>query len=242
MTDDALEPAPDDELAEVRERYRRRADDKGVSARYSLLHPEVLAATHQRQRAMVAALRRLERDLDTVTLVDVGCGSGGNLLEFLRLGMRPQHLQGLELLEDRYAEARHVLPSALTLRLGDASQAPIAPGSVDVVLQSTVFSSLLDDAFQEHLARRMWSWVAPGGAVLWYDFTVDNPRNPDVRGVPRARVEALFPEARASFAKVTLAPPIGRLLGRKAPVLLPLATAVPPLRTHLVGWLAKPAY
>ena len=30
----------------------------------------------------------------------------------------------------------------------------------------------------------MWAAVKPGGGVLWYDFTVDNPRNADVRGVP----------------------------------------------------------
>ena len=30
--------------------------------------------------------------------------------------------------------------------------------------------------------------LAPGGGVLWYDFTVNNPRNPDVRGVPMKRV------------------------------------------------------
>ena len=39
----------------------------------------------------------------------------------------------------------------------------------------------------------MWRWVRPGGGVLWYDFTFDNPRNPDVRGVPLARVRELFP-------------------------------------------------
>ena len=74
--------------------------------------------------------------------------------------------------------------------LGDATQAPVAPGSQDIVLQSTVFSSLLDDAFQQRLADTMWRWLKPGGAVLWYDFTVNNPRNPDVRGVPLARVRA----------------------------------------------------
>jgi hypothetical protein len=63
---------------------------------------------------------------------------------------------------------------------GDASTLTLPPQSARLVLQSTVFSSLLDDAFQQRLADAMWSWVAPGGGVLWYDFTVDNPRNPDV--------------------------------------------------------------
>jgi hypothetical protein len=74
---------------------------------------------------------------------------------------------------------------------GDATLADIAPASQDLVLQSTVFSSLLDDAFQQRLADAMWRWLKPGGAVVWYDFTVDNPRNRDVRGVPVARMRAV---------------------------------------------------
>ena len=129
----------------------------------------------------------------------------------------------------------------MTLHRGDATLVQLPPGSAEVVLQSTVFSSLLDDGFQEQLARLMWTWVAPGGGVLWYDFTVNNPRNPDVRGVPRSRVKALFPDWQPTFARVTLAPPIGRALGRWAPALIPVASALPPLRTHLVAWLSKPA-
>ena len=39
--------------------------------------------------------------------------------------------------------------------------------------------------------RAHWEKRA-GGAVLWYDFTWDNPRNRDVRGVPLARVAFHF--------------------------------------------------
>jgi hypothetical protein len=104
-----------------------------------------------------------------------------------------------------------------------------------------VFSSLLDDAFQQRLAAAMWKWLKPGGGVLWYDFTVDNPRNRDVRGVPRARIAALFPEATVDSRRVTLAPPLARAVCRVHPGLYTLFNALPPLRTHLLCWLGKPA-
>ena len=109
------------------------------------------------------------------------------------------------------------------------------------MLQSTVFTSLLDDAFQQRLAERMWRWVRPGGAVLWYDFSWDNPRNPDVRGVPLARVRALFPEGTVHARRVTLAPPIGRAVVRVHPAAWRLFNAVPWLRTHVLAWIAKRA-
>ena len=179
-------------------------------------------------------------DLTALRLTEVGCGAGGNLLELLRLGFDPAHLQGLELLSERHAQARAVLPAGTAVWLGDATQAPIAPASQDLVLQSTVFTSLLDDAFQQRLADTMWRWVKPGGAVLWYDFTLNNPRNPDVRGVPLARVRQLFPQARIDARRITLAPPLARAVCRVHPALYGVVNSVPWLRSHVLAWVGKP--
>ncbi len=234
---------PDDEPGAVAERYARRSRPAGGAAdRYSLLQPDVWQTVQERQRALLSMLRAEGWwDLERRCLVEVGCGMGGNLLELLRLGFRPEQLVGLELLPERHAQARRVLPEALELHLGDARAAPIEAGSCDLVFQATVFSSLLDDAFQAELAALMWRWVKPGGAVLWYDFAFDNPRNPDVRGVPVARARQLFPQAQLLHARrVTLAPPLARRACRWHPGLYPLLNALPLLRTRRLLWLGKP--
>lgn len=232
--------ADDDETAQVAARYARRAAAGGGPDRYSLLQPDVWQTVQERQRVMLGLLARHGwHDLAPRTAVEVGCGTGGNLLELLRAGFQPAHLTGLELLPERLAAARAVLPAAVALHPGDACVAPIGAGSVDLVLQSTVFSSLLDDAFQQRLADAMWRWLRPGGAVLWYDFTVDNPRNRDVRGVPLRRVRALFPHGRVEARRVTLAPPLARPACRLWPGAYPLLNAVPWLRTHVVAWIGK---
>lgn len=227
------------ETDRVAERYARRAAGQPAD-RYSLLQPDVWQTVQERQRAMLQGLaRRGWHDLQARTLLEVGCGAGGNLLEFLRMGFRPDHLTGLELLPERHAEARALLPERLVLHLGDACAAPVAEASQDIVVQATVFSSLLDDAFQQRLADTMWRWVKPGGAVLWYDFTVDNPRNRDVRGMPLERVRALFPQGRVEAQRVTLAPPLARLACRLSPGLYPVLNALPLLRTHVLAWIEK---
>ena len=217
-------------------RYARR----GAPERYSFLQPDVWQSVQERQRAMLACFVRAGwATLADKHAVEVGCGAGGNLLELLRLGFMPERLTGIELLPERAAHARQVLPAALRLIEGDASAAPIAPGSQHLVLQSTVFSSLQSSATRTALAAAMWRWLAPGGAVLWYDFTVDNPRNPDVRGVPRTELRALFPQARITAHRVTLAPPLARAVCRIHARLYPLFNAVPALRTHVLAWIAK---
>ncbi|MCA0242458.1 MAG: class I SAM-dependent methyltransferase [Proteobacteria bacterium] len=219
------------------ERYARRADGD----RYSPLRPEVQRLLQQRQRALLGLLARAGIGaVGDLRLAEVGCGSGGNLLELLQLGFAPRHLTGIELLPDRLELARARLPAALTLLAGDASAAPLPAASQDLVLQATVFSSLLDDAFQQALADAMWRWLKPGGAVIWYDFTVDNPRNRDVRGVPLARLRRLFPQGQVTARRVTLAPPLARAACRVHPALHDALNLLPFLRTHVLAWVAKP--
>jgi SAM-dependent methyltransferase len=225
------------EAAAVAERYARRGD----AGRYSMLRPDVWQALQERQRAMLGLFAQAGlHDLAGLRLLEVGCGAGGNLLELLRLGFASDKLSGIELLPERLALARAVLPEALVLRGGDALDAPVAVQSLDIVFASTVFSSLLDDAYQQRLAEAMWAWLKPGGAVLWYDFTVNNPRNPDVRGVPLPRVRELFPQGRLRHRRVTLAPPLARAVTRLHPALYTAFSSLPWLRTHVLAWIDKP--
>ena len=135
---------------------------------------------------------------------------------------------------EQYAQARQVLPLAVRLHEGDALLADVPHASQEVVLVSTVFSSVLDPDFQQRLAAALWQWLRPGGAVLWYDFTYNNPRNPDVRGVPLRRVRELFPQSRITARRVTLAPPLARALVRVHPGLSGLFNSVPWLRTPIL--------
>jgi SAM-dependent methyltransferase len=197
----------------------------------------------ERQRAIRWLFVSLGFELSGTRLLEVGCGTGANLLEFLSFGFHPQHLLGIELLPTSVERARTVLPAGVRIILGDAT-APagclIPEASQDVVYQSTVFSSLLNDEFQVRLADAMWRWVRPGGGILWYDFTVNNPRNPDVRGVPVSRIRQLFSGGSIRIKRLTLAPPIARTVTRVHPSMYLIFNMCPLLRTHVLAWIEKP--
>lgn len=223
----------------VVERYARRAD-LGQDGRYSILNPPVWQGIQERQRALIGLLsRHAAKPLGQLQVLEIGCGGGGNLLELLRMGFAAENLSGNDLLPERAAAARNNLPLACSVDEGDANQIDRPPQSIDIVYQSTVFSSLLDDNFQNELAQRMWGWVKPGGGVLWYDFVYDNPRNPDVRGVKVKRVRELFPEGSFDVRKVTLAPPISRRVCKIHPSLYTLFNILPALRSHVLCWIGK---
>lgn len=222
----------------VAARYARR-DAPADAARYSVFNDAALEALQERQRFLLALLREQGvRDLSGLRMLDLGCGAGQNLLDVLRWGAAPQHLTGIDLLPERIAAARAVLPPAVRLLQGDALGADVPEGSQDIVTQFTVFSSVLDAQVRDALAARMWAWLKPGGLLVWYDFTVDNPRNPDVRGVPLAQVRAWFAQARVlRVRRLTLAPPLARRLPRALRRLVDW----PPLRTHVLVVARKPS-
>jgi SAM-dependent methyltransferase len=231
---------PSSEIQAIEERYARRraASDTGL---YDPLDPYVTEVRPERERALIRCIRRIGMaPVDDKRVLEIGCGGGSNLIDFIRLGFQPHHLTGNELRSERLAQARARLPHDVTLLPGDASELDLGDASFDIVLQSTVFTSILDDAFQERLAARIWALARPGGGILWYDFVWDNPRNPDVRGVPLGRIRRLFPGAKIRDWPVTLAPPIGRRLCRLSPSLYPVVNAIAPLRSHLLCWIQKP--
>lgn len=233
--------ASDDRSAEnMSAQYGKRNVERD-RGRYSLFNPVALYEHQTRQRAMLALWRAHGwTSLADKRIVEVGCGAGGNLLELLRLGAQAPNLAGWELLAERVQAARACLHNAVAVHEGDAAAAPLAPGSMDAALAFTVFSSILDDVTQARLAQAMWSWLKPGGGVLWYDFAFNNPRNADVRGVPVARVHELFPQGHFAVRRLTLAPPIARALAAVHPALLaPAAVVLYPARTHRLIWITK---
>ena len=172
-------------------------------------------------------------------LLEIGCGNGANLLELLRIGFAPENLVANELLAERVAQAQKNLPAAIRLHAGDASLLDFADKSFDIVYQSTVFTSLLDTNFKKKLSIEMWRWVKPGGGILWYDFTYNNPKNNDVRGISVSSIGELFPEAKIDVRRVTLAPPISRNVCKIHPAFYSFLNALPFLRTHVICWIGK---
>lgn len=225
----------------VQARYAQR-DAATDAARYSLYaNAAAMQAQQERLRSMACIWSAHGwHSLPHRRLLEVGCGSGGNLLDLLRLGATPELLCGIELLPQRTAVARASLPQAVALLEGNACDQNVPPASQDAVLAFTLFSSLLAPDFRQHMAKTLWQWVAPGGGVLVYDFVVDNPGNPDVRGVSLAELQTLFPAAQIHSRRLTLAPPIARRLPRW--MISPSAQLLWPLRTHRLTWAVKPAH
>ncbi|MDZ7831093.1 MAG: class I SAM-dependent methyltransferase [Desulfobacterales bacterium] len=229
------------EIDAVRARYDRRRQ-LPESSLYSPLNPSHYLCIQEKERALIRWIKTCGlAPVENRNVLEIGCGGGGNLLQFLKLGFRPENLVGNELLEERSKKAREMMPASTRIISGDALTIDLPEQSFDIVFQSTVFTSILDSEFQSKLAGRMWDLAKPGGGVLWYDFIYNNPNNPDVRGIGIRRIRELFPNGQISKWKLTLAPPISRFVTRIHPGLYSVFNALTFLRTHVLCWVQKPS-
>jgi ubiquinone/menaquinone biosynthesis C-methylase UbiE len=224
-----------DEIARIKSIYQGRIE-KGLIERYSLFHPGELYMLHRREEETLRLLRRQGlAELRDRRILEIGCGRGTRLLDWIRWGVRPDALFGVDLIEAFIKEARSNLPRA-HFSVASGNRLPFRDGEFDIVVQSTVFSSILDPALRQAVADEMVRVMSRQGAILWYDFRYPSPGNADVRPVAAAEIAALFPGRTVARHSLTLLPPLAR---RLAPVSVFACRALeklfPLLRSHLLA-------
>lgn len=197
------------EEARIRTEYAKRQG----GGRYSWFEPSYVFLMQERERLFLGALKEYGFEaLGTKKILEIGCGSGYWLRELIKWGACPQNITGVDLLSDRVAIAKRLCPQELRISCGSAATLEYPDSSFDIVIQSTVFSSVLDPFTRQQIALEMLRVVKDDGAIFWYDFHANNPRNPNVQGMKKQEIVHLFPGCQFEFRRVTLAPPLARLL------------------------------
>ena len=219
--------------------YQRRAREIEPD-RYAPWQPSVHLARAERSRKAAALLRRAGVFPGAGTAcLEVGFGRGGWLTDLLVWGVPLRNLHGvdLDLTAVRLVSGRL---NGLKLAVGDAAEMPWRSEAFHLVIVSTVFTSILDDEVRGVVAGEIARVLAPGGALLWYDFAFNNPRNTHVRKVSRSELDGLFPGLTGPVLSVGLAPPIARRIAPLSWLLATALEAIPFVRTHLLAVLVKP--
>ncbi|HGY92428.1 MAG TPA: glycosyltransferase, partial [Planctomycetes bacterium] len=184
-------PRPSDvesERRRIRRRYALR--DKKAVERTSTPFQRYLS-----ERRLDDCLRILpprDRDrLETLRVLEIGCGRGGLLAGLKARGVAPSRMAGLDLSPERIARAQKILPEA-DLREGCATELPWPDRSFDLVLLPTVLSSIADDGMRaavlaeagrvakRHVLVHDMRWVRPGRGLrpidgAWLEMATGRP-------------------------------------------------------------------
>ena len=213
------------------ERYNKRAR-KDKSLLYSMATPSCAISCFEKNKKI---LRRLAEffgiDFVNKNYLEVGCGTGTNLLQLITWGVNPENIQGCDIFGPSLETAKTRLPSCIKLQEGNFLDCTYEPESFDCVIFSTVFSSILDKNFRSDCMRFAYKLLKAGGMILVYDFVFNNPSNKDVSKVDFKELASDLPWVKTYSERITLAPPLARRL-EKFPFLIRFLTKFKILNTH----------
>ncbi len=174
--------------------------------------------------------------LEGLRVLELGCGDGALIRSLAHYGADLNLVDGIDISPARVASARAACSPA-RIAAGDASHLPYRDASFDLALAFTSFSSMTDKAVRARAATEALRVLHPGGLLVVYDFRV-NPTNPATRPLREADLRDLFHHQQIDIERVTLAPPIVRVLrGQRA--LCRSLERIPWLRTHLLASITK---
>lgn len=209
--------------------------ESGHSRRWVEGSKGMAIAIQDRDRWIAAALRNATSGL----VIDLGCGDGALGSVLAAADAKPSRLLGVDILDQRVAEARSRVPWAEFV-VASADDIPADDGSALAVVAMTFFSSLTDAWFRSRVANEVERVLTPGGRLVIYDIRYPSPSNPNVEPVGIDTFRRMFADWSVKSQTMTLIPPVARTALAGGMRRYRSLHAIPILRSHIGIILTKP--
>jgi ubiquinone/menaquinone biosynthesis C-methylase UbiE len=223
------------EINKIKEVYQQRDECEVIGFQSTL---DIIDSFYH-ERLIFKVFKRYElKSLNNKRVIDMGCGNGARLRTLMRFGALPENLYGVDLSSHRVELAQSFSPN-FNIQCGDVSETEFANNSFDIVMNSTMMSSICNDELSTKIANEMCRIVKNDGVILWYDLRYNNPFNKNVRGYSRVMIKTLFSGYDISFSTLTLIPNLTRKVNLPF-FLYQIINLIPFFRTHYLC-IIKPA-
>jgi SAM-dependent methyltransferase len=222
--------------------YDRYYEKYGADRNDLLRNPEVTFQIFAFDRANIRALQKVDVGRESAKVLDVGCGTGASLLQFIRLGFRPENLTGIDNSAERIARAEANFPN-VRFRCESADSMTFADSTFDIAFESTLFMMLTSEDVARRIASEMLRVTRSGGYLMLVDWRYARPRSEDHHAMTPKRVASLFGVGHSTTViareRGALVPPLGRFLSRRAPSLYFAVQALVPFAAGQITTVLK---
>jgi SAM-dependent methyltransferase len=189
-----------------------------------------------RVRLLVEAcrcLRLIPKPIESLRVLDVGCGVGRSSRLLVDLGVSPQNLLAIDFRESAIIHAQQRNPAIRFRHIANLSEWPTE--SVDLVVQCTAFSSLPGPGVRKQTASLMEKSIRESGYIFWWDMLRAMP----FAGGEVLDLKSLFPHFQSvTERQVSIYPELSESLRRLRRIGNWIRSARTPL-THTPGHLVS---
>lgn len=217
--------------------YQEYWERKGTYRNDLLYNPEVLLQYMAYDISIISALRLINIKRETAKILDVGCGEGWSLINFIRLKFNPVNLFGIDIMDELVVRAKERFPN-INFLCGDASCMAFPNNSFDVVTESTMFMQITDQKLSHKIAKEILRVVNDNGYIILADWRYSSPWD-NYMALSKKRICALFGVGTKtiiySYNKGMIIPPVGRFVSKRFPCLY---LAIQKCLPFLVGQMA----
>jgi len=139
-----------DEIEEIKKRYEARKTNLNQSKYDSENFYNSIIG--ERELIYKQIITKYFKQLNTLKILEIGAGTGGNLNAFIKFGIPANHIIAIELIKERINVLKLNYPESTTIE-GNALDIN-EDYKFDIVFQSTVFISILEDEFQKKNCKK----------------------------------------------------------------------------------------
>jgi SAM-dependent methyltransferase len=124
--------------------------------------------------SLTQALALSHMPIDSMKVLDLGCGNGRSTRMYIDIGLRPEQLTGLDLRPGTIELAKKLHPN-INHDTYDGDKMPFPDHSFNWVSITTVMSSIKSHDDRRYLANQIYQQLEPGGYLFYYDLWRANP-------------------------------------------------------------------
>ena len=163
----------DSEIDKMKQEYAEVVEkpQAGSDFRFGLFFDYTRYCIHQREsvvsRLLLSAGLKLE-NIQYKQFLDIGCGDGNTLRDWVRFGTRPTNCFGIDVIEERISEAKSISPN-MSFVCGDAKALPYKDGQFDIITLYTILSSVKSEESQKQILKEAKRVLSPHGFILVYE-------------------------------------------------------------------------
>lgn len=225
-----------DELDRLKSVYK---DRESINNRYNPVLPENYYIVSSREKIFIKSLlNNFGTDFSDLKVLDLGFGSGNDIFTLIKAGFKSKNISGVEVIEERFNRLKQLLPDT-NLKLNSGFNIPFEDNSFDLIIQSTVFSSVLNPDSRKQLADEMIRVLKPNGKIFFYDLKYPNPWNKNVLKIDKKELNFLFNYHHKKSVSVTLNPVIVRKLAKYSIILCEILEQTPVFCSHYYTVITK---